>query len=42
MKRIFFLFCALSILTVTATSCASVKKDCQGTKHYRLKNGIYL
>ena len=23
-------------------SCSTVKRDCQGTKHYRLKNGIYL
>ena len=42
MKRNLFLLGILAILAVTVTSCASVKKDCQGTKHYRLKNGIYL
>ncbi len=35
----------LAIMAVTAfvfSSCAATKKDCQGNKHYRLKNGIYL
>jgi len=42
MKRIFFLAGALAVLMVSISSCASVKKDCQGVKHTRLKNGIYL
>ncbi|MFL5774057.1 MAG: hypothetical protein ACJ75F_12925 [Flavisolibacter sp.] len=41
MKKIFLLSSLLLILA-GITSCTSVKKDCQGNKHYRLKNGIYL
>lgn len=42
MKRII-----LSVLTVVfaaflLSSCAATKRDCQGNKHYKLKNGIYL
>ena len=39
-----FLLC-LTVLALTAallSSCAATKRDCQGNKHYRLKNGIYL
>lgn len=33
----------LGILAITIlTSCATTKRDCQGVKHYKLKNGIYL
>jgi hypothetical protein len=42
MKRILFLFGALAVLMVTISSCATMKRDCQGGKHVRLKNGIYL
>ena len=42
MKRILFISGALAVLMVSISSCASVKKDCQGNKHYKLKNGIYL
>lgn len=42
MKRILFLAGALAVLMVSISSCASMKKDCQGNKHTRLKNGIYL
>lgn len=39
MKKI--LFATLAILVIAATSCG-VQRDCQGNKHYRQKNGIYL
>ena len=42
MKRTLFLFGALAVLMVSITSCASIKKDCQGNKHTKLKNGVYL
>jgi len=42
MKRIFLLFGTLMILAATISSCAATKRDCQGNKHTRLKNGIYL
>ncbi|MEO6071305.1 MAG: hypothetical protein ABIN57_03080 [Chitinophagaceae bacterium] len=42
MKRFFLLLGVLAIVMVSISSCASIKKDCQGVKHTRLKNGIYL
>jgi hypothetical protein len=42
MKRIIFLFGSLAVLMVSISSCTSMKRDCQGNKHVRLKNGIYL
>jgi len=29
-------------LIIAFSSCASVKKDCQGRKHYRQEGGFYL
>jgi len=29
-------------VTFVLSSCAATKRDCQGVKHVRLKNGIYL
>jgi hypothetical protein len=45
MKRIFFLAMAILTIIISITSCApgrSMKRDCQGGKHVRLKNGIYI
>jgi hypothetical protein len=45
MKRIFFLAMAILTVIISITSCApgrSMKRDCQGGKHVRLKNGIYI
>lgn len=42
MKRFFLVFGFLTVLMVTVSSCASMKKDCQGKKHYRTANGIYV
>jgi hypothetical protein len=32
----------MAIVTVSMSSCVSMKRDCQGKKHTRLSNGIYL
>jgi hypothetical protein len=42
MKKIFVSLFAGIILVSVLSSCAASKKDCQGRKHYRLNNGIYL
>ncbi|WP_257739140.1 hypothetical protein [Flavisolibacter tropicus] len=42
MKRVLLLLGCLAIFTVGMSSCASMKRDCQGGKHKRLPNGIYL
>jgi hypothetical protein len=42
MKRIFVFFGLFAVLMVTVSSCASMKRDCQGRKHYRTANGIYV
>lgn len=42
MKRILLVFGILAVLMVTVSSCASMKRDCQGKRHYRQPNGIYL
>lgn len=44
MKRILFLSGLLAVLMVSISSCATakMKRDCQGGKHYRQSNGIYL
>lgn len=41
MKR-FFLFVGILIVMAASFSCTATKRDCQGNKHTRLKNGIYL
>lgn len=42
MKRMLLIFGILAVVMVTVSSCASMKRDCQGRKHQRLANGIYL
>jgi hypothetical protein len=41
MKRI-FLMVLIAIFIISITSCVTMKRDCQGVKHVRLKNGIYI
>ena len=31
-----------AVLTLMLSSCAATKRDCNGVKHYKLKNGIYI
>ncbi len=42
MKRILFIIVVMATVAFVFSSCAATKRDCQGNKHYRLKNGIYL
>ena len=42
MKKFFILLGLGAILTVSISSCTTMKKDCQGNRHVRLKNGIYI
>jgi hypothetical protein len=42
MKRILLCFLAGAVMALMLSSCAATKRDCQGNKHYRLKNGIYI
>lgn len=44
MKRIVILAGACVVLMVSISSCATakMKRDCQGGRHYRQANGIYL
>jgi hypothetical protein len=45
MKRFLFLLSATTVLLTSIASCAvrrSMKRDCNGVKHVRPKNGIYI
>jgi len=40
MKRVLLFLPVIAL--VAFSSCSSMKRDCQGRKHERLSNGIYL
>lgn len=42
MKKFLFSLAIAAVVAFVFSSCAATKRDCQGNKHYRLKNGIYL
>jgi hypothetical protein len=45
MKRLFLFLGIAAMLLTGVSSCVagrSMKRDCQGVKHVRLKNGIYI
>lgn len=42
MKKFLLCLATFAAVTFVFSSCAATKRDCQGVKHYRLKNGIYL
>ncbi|WP_281169181.1 hypothetical protein [Terrimonas ferruginea] len=42
MNKFITCLAAMVLLTFVLSSCAATKRDCQGVKHTRLKNGIYL
>jgi len=42
MKKLLFVLLAGSVLAMTISSCAATKRDCNGVRHTKLKNGIYL
>jgi hypothetical protein len=42
MKKLLFLLLAGSVMAMTLSSCAATKRDCNGVRHTKMKNGIYL
>lgn len=42
MKKFLLYLTVVAVTVFVFSSCAATKRDCQGNKHYRLKNGIYL
>ncbi|HQV59366.1 MAG TPA: hypothetical protein PLO70_02315 [Chitinophagaceae bacterium] len=42
MKKLLVCLATAAFVMFVFSSCAATKRDCQGNKHYRLKNGIYL
>ena len=42
MKKFLLGLAIVAVASFTFSSCAATKRDCQGVKHVRLKNGIYL
>jgi len=38
----FFIVVILISLLIALGSCANVKKDCRGIKHYKHPNGFYI
>jgi len=42
MKKVMLCFFTAALLAFMFSSCAATKRDCQGVKHTKLKNGIYL
>jgi len=45
MKRFLVLLCFCGLLAVNFSACApgrSMKRDCQGGKHVKLKNGVWI
>ncbi|WP_262707877.1 MULTISPECIES: hypothetical protein [Chitinophagaceae] len=41
MRKLFLIF-ALIVFASSLTSCVTMKRDCQGGRHVKLKNGIYI
>lgn len=42
MKKLMLFVIAGSVAIAMLSSCAASKRDCQGVRHTKLKNGIYL
>jgi hypothetical protein len=42
MKKTFSYILAALVLSLILSSCLTMKKDCQGRRHYRQPNGVYL
>ncbi|HMK27850.1 MAG TPA: hypothetical protein VK483_17585 [Chitinophagaceae bacterium] len=42
MKKFLLGLSIIAAVSFVFSSCASQKRDCQGVRHVRLKNGIYL
>ncbi len=42
MKKLLLSLATVAVLTFVLSSCAATKRDCQGNKKVRLKNGIWM
>jgi hypothetical protein len=42
MRKILCVLWVTAVLSITISSCTTMKKDCQGNRHVKLKNGIYI
>jgi hypothetical protein len=43
MKKNYFKYLLAGLaISFMISSCTSMKKDCNGVKHYKTKNGIYI
>jgi hypothetical protein len=42
MKKLLLCLAIGAFITIAFSSCASMKKDCQGNRHYKQKGGFYL
>jgi hypothetical protein len=42
MKKFFLYFSVVAVLAAMMTSCANVKRDCQGNKKYKHPGGFYM
>jgi hypothetical protein len=42
MKKLMLCLLAGTVAVFVLSSCASVKRDCQGVKHYKQKGGFYM
>lgn len=42
MKKVLVYLSVVAILAVIMTSCANVKRDCQGNKKYKHAGGFYM
>jgi predicted small secreted protein len=42
MRKFLLGLAIVAVASFAFSSCAATKRDCQGVKHYRLKNGIYI
>ena len=41
MKKLLF-FLGLAVFFGSISACTTMKRDCQGVRHTKLKNGIYI
>jgi len=42
MKKIYLYLLAGTVMLLLLSSCISSRKDCQGVRHQKLKNGIII
>jgi hypothetical protein len=42
MKKLMLGLLAATVMVMMLSSCGSVKRDCQGNKHYKQKGGFYM